>query len=103
MVGLVGSFENRRLTGFRGLPGHKADNLTAICEPTVWKMWEPRRLTTLWASTAYYRDSFAFLPRYFCTRKDIQVRNASLYFATTSLELCFPVALQPSFGPWKPP
>jgi hypothetical protein len=24
-------------------------NLTAICEPTVYKMWEPRRLTTLWA------------------------------------------------------
>jgi hypothetical protein len=24
------------------------------------KMWEPRRLTTLWTSTAYYRDSFAF-------------------------------------------
>jgi hypothetical protein len=21
-------------------------------------MWEPRRLTTLWASTAWYRDSF---------------------------------------------
>jgi hypothetical protein len=26
------------------------------------KMWEPRRLTTLWASTACYRDSFTFLP-----------------------------------------
>jgi hypothetical protein len=25
-------------------------------------MWEPRRLTTLWASTACYRDSFTFLP-----------------------------------------
>jgi hypothetical protein len=37
-------------------------NLTAICVPTVWKMWEPRRLTTLWASTACYRDSFIFLP-----------------------------------------
>jgi hypothetical protein len=23
-------------------------------------MWEPRRLTTLWVSTAYYRDSFTF-------------------------------------------
>jgi hypothetical protein len=30
----------------------KADNFTAICEPIVQKMWEPRRLTTLWASTA---------------------------------------------------
>jgi hypothetical protein len=34
------------------------DNLTAICEQTVQKMWEPRRLTTLWAFTACYRDSF---------------------------------------------
>jgi hypothetical protein len=25
-------------------------------------MWEPRRLTTLWASTAWHRDSFTFLP-----------------------------------------
>jgi hypothetical protein len=24
-------------------------------------MWEPRRLTTLWASTACYRDSFTFI------------------------------------------
>jgi hypothetical protein len=39
-------------------PARKADNLTAICESTVYKMWEPRRLTTLWASTACYRDGF---------------------------------------------
>jgi hypothetical protein len=25
----------------------KADNLTAICEPTVYKMWDIRSLTTL--------------------------------------------------------
>jgi hypothetical protein len=25
-------------------------------------MWEPRRLTNLWAFTAFYRDSFTFLP-----------------------------------------
>jgi hypothetical protein len=41
-----------------GRPARKADSLTAIYEPIVWKMWEPRRLTTLWASTACYRDSF---------------------------------------------
>jgi hypothetical protein len=35
--------------------------LTAICEPIVYKMWEPRRLITLWALTACYRDSFTFL------------------------------------------
>jgi hypothetical protein len=37
-----------------------ATNLTAICEPIVKKMWDPRRLTTLWASTACYRDIFTF-------------------------------------------
>jgi hypothetical protein len=48
------------------LPGGKwrlartADKLTAICEPIVYKMWEPRRLTTVWAFTACYRDSFTF-------------------------------------------
>jgi hypothetical protein len=43
-----------------GRPARKADNLTAICEPIVKKMWEPRRVTTLWVSTACYSDSFAF-------------------------------------------
>jgi hypothetical protein len=28
-------------------PVQKAENLTAICEPTVYKMWKPQRLTTL--------------------------------------------------------
>jgi hypothetical protein len=34
--------------------------LTANSEPIVKKMWEPRRLTTQWTSTACYRDSFNF-------------------------------------------
>jgi hypothetical protein len=38
----------------------KANNLITICELTVQKMWEPRCLTNLWASMAYYRDSFTF-------------------------------------------
>jgi hypothetical protein len=38
----------------------KADSFTALCEPIVQKIIEPRRLTTLWASTACYR--FAALP-----------------------------------------
>jgi hypothetical protein len=43
----------------KGRPVRRADNLTAICEPIVReKMWKPRCLTTLWASTACYRDSF---------------------------------------------
>jgi hypothetical protein len=44
--------------GVKGGRRVMADNLTAICEPTVQKTWEPRRLTTLWAFTACYRDSF---------------------------------------------
>jgi hypothetical protein len=43
----------KNLPGGEGRPARKADNLTATCEPNVYKMWEPRRLTTLWASTAF--------------------------------------------------
>jgi hypothetical protein len=57
----------RNLPGCTGQPARKADNLTAICEPIFWKMWEPRRLPTLWASTACYRDSFSFDRLIFCS------------------------------------
>jgi hypothetical protein len=46
----------RNLPGRKDRPAREAD-LTAICELIVMKMWEPRRLTTLWASTACYSDS----------------------------------------------
>jgi hypothetical protein len=36
-------------------------DLTAIVSRLSRKMWEPRRLTTIWASTARYRDSFTFI------------------------------------------
>jgi hypothetical protein len=49
----------------KGRPARKADNLTAICEPIIWKMWEPRRLTTLWASTVCYRDTFTFFTTHY--------------------------------------
>jgi hypothetical protein len=48
----------RNLPGGKGRTARKGDNLTAICEASVYKMWKPRRLTTLWASTACYNDSF---------------------------------------------
>jgi hypothetical protein len=38
----------------------KADNITTIYEPIVEKMWQPRRLTDLWASTDSYRDKSTF-------------------------------------------
>jgi hypothetical protein len=50
----------KNLPGGEGQPDCKADNLTTICELIIWKMLEPRRLTTLWASMACYRDSFTF-------------------------------------------
>jgi hypothetical protein len=53
----------RNLPGGRGLPAHKADNLTAICEPTVQKMWKPRHLTSLSASMACYSNRFNFFSR----------------------------------------
>jgi hypothetical protein len=44
-----------------GRSRRKADNLTVICESIVYKMWEPRRLRTLWTSTACYRVGFTLL------------------------------------------
>jgi hypothetical protein len=50
----------RNIPGGTGRPARKADNFTAFCEQIVYKMLEPRPLTTLWASTACYSDSFTF-------------------------------------------
>jgi hypothetical protein len=50
----------RKLPGDKGRPAREADKLIAICEPVIKKMWEPERVTTLWASTACYRGSFTF-------------------------------------------
>jgi hypothetical protein len=48
----------RNHPGGKKRPARKAHNLTAICEPIVYKMCEPRPLRTLWASTASYKDGF---------------------------------------------
>jgi hypothetical protein len=50
----------RNLSGGKGRVACKAENLTAVCELIVQNTWEPQHLTTLWASTACYRDSFTF-------------------------------------------
>jgi hypothetical protein len=42
-------------------PVHKADNFTAICEPTVYTVWDPQYLTTLWPprpATKIFFNSF---------------------------------------------
>jgi hypothetical protein len=62
----LGSTQGLTEMGTRNLPGgkkrraRKADKLTAICEQIVQKMWEPRRLTSLLASTTCYTDRFTF-------------------------------------------
>jgi hypothetical protein len=57
----VTNMSTRNLPGDKGQPARKADNVTTICELIDQKIWEPRRLTTLWASTACYLDSFTVL------------------------------------------
>jgi hypothetical protein len=57
---LLTEMSTRNLPGGKGRPARKADHLTAIRESVVWKIWEPRRLTNLWAFRACYRDSFSF-------------------------------------------
>jgi hypothetical protein len=70
----------RNLPGGKEQPARK-DDLTAICEPIVKKMWEPRRLTTLWASMACYRDIFTF----FICFHGIEIRkNHELFLASTN-------------------
>jgi hypothetical protein len=44
----------------KGRQARKADNPTAIREPFFLRMWVPQSLTNLRASTACYRDNFAF-------------------------------------------
>jgi hypothetical protein len=56
----VSEMSTRNHLGGKRRPARKDDNLTAICEPIVYKMLEPQCLTTLWASTACYVDSFTF-------------------------------------------
>jgi hypothetical protein len=58
---LLTEMSTRKLPGGKVWLALKADDVTAICELLVSKMWEPQHLKTLWACTACYRDSFTFL------------------------------------------
>jgi hypothetical protein len=62
----------RNLPRGNGRQARKAGNLTVTCEPIVQKMWELRRLTTLWASMAWYRDSFTL---FFLTSPKLYLQN----------------------------
>jgi hypothetical protein len=69
----------RNLPGGKGWPVHKADSITAICEPIVWKIWEPRRLANSWASTACYRESFTFVLLYVLRCELNALQNLTAY------------------------
>jgi hypothetical protein len=45
---------------FDNVCGKKFQSHRRLWADCLEKMWEPRRLTSLWASTACYRDSFTF-------------------------------------------
>jgi hypothetical protein len=49
---LLAEMSTKHLPEGKGWPARKEGNLTIICESSVYKMWEPRSLRTLWASTA---------------------------------------------------
>jgi hypothetical protein len=55
-------------------------------------MWEPRRLTILWAFTACYRDSFTFLPFYFSNPEAItewpHQNSQTTHIQSVSMLLC---------------
>jgi hypothetical protein len=72
----------RCLPGRKGRTDRKAEDLTAICEPIVYKMWEPRRLTTPWAFTDCCRDSFTF---FFFTLLRCSLCTEFLIFSRTCL------------------
>jgi hypothetical protein len=52
----LAEMSTRNLPEGKGRPARKADNLTALCGQIFQKISESRRLTTLWACTACYKD-----------------------------------------------
>jgi hypothetical protein len=78
----VTEMSTRNLSAGKGRPARKHDNLTAICEPIVKKMWEPRPLTILWAFTACYRDS---ITKYHVIRTYRRVKGYVQAFLTSNI------------------
>jgi hypothetical protein len=85
----------RNLPGGEGWPARKRDNVTAICEPIVYKLWESRRPTTLWAFMACYRDNFTvfFLHRPYDTRAASEYK----FISESSIEVNFEVTRRGQF------
>jgi hypothetical protein len=60
----------------RERPARKRENITAICEPIVWIMWEPQHLITYGAFTAWWRDSFTGF--FFFVMSEIKICSPTL-------------------------
>jgi hypothetical protein len=97
-LSLLTEMSTRNLHGGKGRPARRADNLAAIREPIVYKMWEPRRLTTQWAFTACYRNSFTlpvfYLYRYFrhkfkCISEKLVTVQTTRWIMTNNFSLHF--------------
>jgi hypothetical protein len=69
----------RNFPGGKGQPARKADNLTAMCEPIVKTMREPRCLTTLWA---FIPVTGIYLPFYFV------IHNTVFFFPVMFILMC---------------
>jgi hypothetical protein len=76
----------RNVPGAKGWPARKAENLTAIGEAIVWKMWEPQPLAILCVSTTCYKDSFTFF--YWICCYDIRVHICVRVFAYVCVCVC---------------
>jgi hypothetical protein len=73
---------NRNLPGSKRRPAHKADNLTAICEPTVYKMWGASTSHNPMGFHGLLQEEFTFFLPYLSLLKvflDLPTRAPYLY------------------------
>jgi hypothetical protein len=69
----------RNHPGSKGRPTRGADNLTAICEPIVQKMWEPRRLNPVGFHGLLHWQLYLFYPRAAESREKIPAKNKKVH------------------------
>jgi peptidoglycan biosynthesis protein MviN/MurJ (putative lipid II flippase) len=86
----------RNLPGSKGRLACKPENLTAICEPVIWKTGEPLRLKTLWAFTASYRASFAF-HLYHCKKNHLLFETPEIKRQVCNVNKLI-IQMQPAIG-----
>jgi hypothetical protein len=68
----------------KGRPARKADDHTAICELIVYKMWEPRHLTTLWPSRPVTGIALPLLQLHLAVKQDSSDKNPQCITLTSN-------------------